>query len=79
LGGMSSPENMSVHDAQRGVHVPPEDVGAQLPEERASSGTTRCASAPQTLHGTPSGAGVRTRCSSVRPHSRQAYSNSGMR
>jgi len=69
---------MGVHDVQRGAQVLPETAGEHSPPERASNGTSRRASAPHALQGTRSGAGTRTRCSSVRPQSAQAYSNSGM-
>jgi hypothetical protein len=77
-GGISSPKGMGVHDVQRGAQVLPETAGEHSPPERASNGTRRRASAPHALQGTRSGAGTRTRCSSVRPQLAQAYSKRGM-
>jgi hypothetical protein len=77
-GRMSIPNETGIHDAQRGAQVPPEEVGPQSTAERASSGTWRLAWPSHPPQRTCSGAGVRTRCSSVRPHSLQLYSKSGM-
>jgi hypothetical protein len=68
-----------VHDAQRGAHVAPDEVGVQSALDRATRATNRFASAPHALQQTRSGTGARTRRSSTRPQAGQAYSKSGMR
>src|SRR6266545_4236050 len=75
---MSRLKNISVHDAQRGVHVPPEDVRAQSPVEPASSETRRRASPPHAPPATPLAAGALTRCSWCGHTPDRRTSNSGI-